>query len=30
MPTSKDPASVATSFANWVLANNLDGVDVDY
>lgn len=30
MPTNLDPTSVATSLANWVLANNLDGVDIDY
>jgi hypothetical protein len=30
LPTSKDANTVATSLANWVLANNLDGVDIDY
>lgn len=30
MPTNRDPTSVATSLATWVLANNLDGVDIDY
>jgi chitinase len=30
MPTGQDPSSVATSLANWVLDNNLDGVDIDY
>jgi hypothetical protein len=30
MPTNLDPSSVATSLANWVLDNNLDGVDIDY
>ena len=30
MPTSIDPTSVANSLATWVLANNFDGVDIDY
>jgi chitinase len=30
MPTGQDPTTVATSLANWVLGNNLDGVDIDY
>lgn len=30
MPTHLDPIAVATSLAKWTLANNLDGVDVDY
>lgn len=30
MPTNLDPATVATALAKWVLANNLDGVDIDY
>lgn len=30
MPTNLDAATVATSLATWVKANNLDGVDIDY
>jgi len=29
-PTSQDPTATCTSLAQFVLANNLDGVDIDY
>ena len=29
-PTNQDPITVAISLANWVLSNNLDGVDINY
>ncbi|KAJ3074173.1 hypothetical protein HDU98_011925 [Podochytrium sp. JEL0797] len=30
MPTGDDPVKVATNLANWVIANQLDGADIDY
>lgn len=29
-PTNLDPVSVANSLGNYVLQNNVDGVDIDY
>jgi len=30
MPTNRDPTTTCTNLANFVIKNNLDGVDLDY